>query len=60
MESASKVVVKLSSFQIEEFFIPMLKRLTAGEWFTSRASACGLYPSVYPLCNAITQDDLRK
>ncbi|CAM9700590.1 unnamed protein product [Chrysoparadoxa australica] len=31
----------------EEEIVAMLKRLTSGDWFTSRVSACGLYAAVY-------------
>ena len=45
---------------IEEYYLPMLKRLSAGDWFTSRTSACGLYAPAYPLCSPKVQEDLRK
>ncbi len=60
VESAGKIVVRLSQHQIEDYYIPIAKRLTAGEWFTSRASACGLYAPAYPLCSPTVQEELRK
>ncbi|KAI9226689.1 MAG: armadillo-type protein [Piptocephalis tieghemiana] len=33
--------------QAEEHFLPLVRRLTEGEWFTARTSACGLYTSAY-------------
>lgn len=60
VESAAKVVVRLSQHQIEEFYIPIIKRLAATEWFTSRASASGLFAPAYPLCSPIVQEELRK
>lgn len=45
---------------MEEFFIPMVKRLTLGDWFTSRSSACSLYAPIYQAVSVANQDDLRK
>ncbi|KAK5666179.1 protein phosphatase 2A structural subunit [Batrachochytrium dendrobatidis] len=59
IDSAAKIVVTLSQHQIEEFYLPMLKRLSTGDWFTSRTSACGLYASAYPLVSPTHQDELR-
>ncbi|KAI9490442.1 putative ser/thr protein phosphatase 2A regulatory subunit A [Zychaea mexicana] len=43
----------LSPEQLTEYFIPMLKRLSTGEWFTSRASAAGLYAAIYKKCGSM-------
>lgn len=59
-ESATKVAAVLSSAQIEEYYIPLLKRLSAGEWFTLRTSSAALYPPVYARVSPAIQDDLRK
>lgn len=59
-ESITKVAAILSQAQIEQFYIPLLKRLSAGEWFTSRTSAAALYPAVYAKVSPAVQDDLRK
>ena len=59
-ESAAKVVSRLPAHHVEEYYIPMLKRLTSGDWFTSRTSACGLYAAAYPLCAPAVQEELRK
>lgn len=59
-ESATKVAAVLSSAQIEEYYIPLLKRLSAGEWFTLRTSSAALYPPVYARVSTAIQDDLRK
>ncbi|KAH6589739.1 hypothetical protein BASA50_009832 [Batrachochytrium salamandrivorans] len=59
IESAAKIVIVLSQQQIEEFYLPMLKRLSTGDWFTSRTSACGLYAPAYPLMMPAYQDELR-
>ncbi|KAG5651146.1 hypothetical protein H0H81_009718 [Sphagnurus paluster] len=59
-ESITKVAAVLSQTQIEEFYIPLLKRLSQGEWFTSRTSSAALYPAVYAKVSAPVQDELRK
>lgn len=51
---------QLSQSQVEDYYVPIIKRLTAGEWFTSRASACGLIAPGYSLCGPIVQEELRK
>jgi hypothetical protein len=37
-----------------------LKRLSVGEWFTSRGTSAALYPAVYAKVTPAIQDDLRK
>ncbi|KAJ3337307.1 protein phosphatase 2, regulatory subunit A [Gonapodya sp. JEL0774] len=58
--SLAKISNVLSPSQIEEFFLPLVKRLSSGDWFTSRTSACGLYAPVYDRCAPATRDELRK
>ena len=50
----------LSQSQIEQFYIPLLQRLSRGEWFTSRTSACALYAAVYDKVGPSVQDELRR
>ncbi|KAG1825946.1 ARM repeat-containing protein [Suillus subaureus] len=59
-ESIAKIAEVLSTPQIEEFYIPLLKRLSQGEWFTSRTSSAALYPPVYHKVSWSIQEDLRK
>ncbi|KAI7868704.1 armadillo-type protein [Spinellus fusiger] len=59
VESLSKIVGFLNPSQIEHYFMPLLKRLSTGEWFTSRISATGLYAAGYPKCNAEQQTELK-
>jgi serine/threonine-protein phosphatase 2A regulatory subunit A len=47
VQSAGKIAQKLPQKHIEEFYIPMIRRLSSGDWFTSRTSACGLFPGAY-------------
>ena len=38
----------------------LLQRLAAGEWFTSRVSAAGLFATAYPRCAAALKPELRQ
>ncbi|KAI9090824.1 armadillo-type protein [Phlyctochytrium arcticum] len=60
VESIAKIGVLLSQPQIEEHYIPMVKRLSIGDWFTSRTSACGLYAPIYKICTPTLQEELRR
>ncbi|EIM92478.1 ARM repeat-containing protein [Stereum hirsutum FP-91666 SS1] len=59
-ESITKVAAVLSQQQIEQYYIPLLKRLSHGEWFTSRTSSAALYAPVYPKVSPSIQEELRK
>ncbi|KAF8168088.1 armadillo-type protein [Crassisporium funariophilum] len=50
-ESITKVAAVLSQSQIEQYYIPLLKRLSGGN---------ALYPAVYAKVSPVIQDDLRK
>ena len=41
-----------STADLEGHFVPLVKRLAKGEWFTSRTSACGLFVVCYPRVSA--------
>ncbi|KAJ2927169.1 hypothetical protein H1R20_g9957, partial [Candolleomyces eurysporus] len=59
-ESITKIAAVLSQAQIEEYYIPLVKRLSQGEWFTSRTSSAALYAAVYSKVSTAIQDELRK
>ncbi|KAG2348888.1 hypothetical protein BDR05DRAFT_873074, partial [Suillus weaverae] len=59
-ESIAKIAEVLSTPQIEEFYIPLLKQLSQGKWFTSRTSSAALYPPVYSKVLWSIQEDLQK
>ncbi|KAI0078883.1 ARM repeat-containing protein [Panus rudis PR-1116 ss-1] len=59
-ESITKVAAVLSPRQIEQYYIPLVQRLSRGEWFTSRTSACALYAAVYDRVPPHVQDELRR
>jgi serine/threonine-protein phosphatase 2A regulatory subunit A len=48
-----------SNADLETHFVPMLKRLAQGDWFTSRTSACGLVSVCYQRVSNSTKMDLR-
>ncbi|TBU35240.1 ARM repeat-containing protein [Dichomitus squalens] len=59
-ESITKISAVLSQEQIEQYYIPLVQRLSRGEWFTSRTSACALYAPVYDKVATSIQDELRR
>jgi serine/threonine-protein phosphatase 2A regulatory subunit A len=59
-ESITKIAAVLTPQQIEQHYIPLLNRLSHGEWFTSRTSSAALYAPVYPKVSSAIQEDLRK
>ncbi|KAG0183106.1 hypothetical protein DFQ29_009804 [Apophysomyces sp. BC1021] len=50
---------QMPSNHLEEYFVPLLKRLSMGEWFTSRTSATGLYAAIYKKSSTALQADLK-
>lgn len=50
----------MSASALEQHFLPLLRRLAGGDWFTSRTSACALFATPYPLASPSTQDAMRK
>jgi hypothetical protein len=59
-ESITKVAAVLNQQQIEQYYIPLLERLSRGEWFTSRTSSAALYAPVYAKVSPTIQENLRK
>lgn len=48
-----------SNNDLEQHFVPMVKRLAQGDWFTSRTSACGLVSVCHQRVSNATKMDLR-
>uniref|UniRef100_A0A672SFB6 Serine/threonine-protein phosphatase 2A 65 kDa regulatory subunit A beta isoform-like n=1 Tax=Sinocyclocheilus grahami TaxID=75366 RepID=A0A672SFB6_SINGR len=48
VESLRKISQEHSPVDLEVHFVPLVKRLASGDWFTSRTSACGLFSVCYP------------
>lgn len=59
VESLRNVAQQHSPSDLEAHFVPLVQRLAAGDWFTSRTSACGLFAVCYPRVSAAVKADLR-
>jgi serine/threonine-protein phosphatase 2A regulatory subunit A len=59
-ESITKIAAVLTSQQIEQYYIPLVNRLSHGDWFTSRTSSAALYAPVYSKVSPAIQEELRK
>ncbi|KAF2455942.1 protein phosphatase PP2A regulatory subunit A [Lineolata rhizophorae] len=60
VESLNKICEQLGPQQIEEFFIPLVIRLSKADWFTSKISATGLYSVPYSRASPPSQELLRQ
>jgi len=60
VESLRAVAEHHSQENMEDHFVPMIKRLASGEWFTSRTSACGLFAVAYKICTDGVKQELRQ
>ena len=47
VESLRTVAEQHTKEDLESHFVPLVKRLAGGDWFTSRTSACGLFACCY-------------
>ncbi|KAJ1385294.1 HEAT, type 2 [Sesbania bispinosa] len=59
VESLCRIGSQMRESDLVEYFIPLAKRLAAGEWFTARVSACGLFHIVYPSAPEMSKTELR-
>ena len=59
VDSLRNLAPEHSNSDLETHFVPMLKRLAQGDWFTSRTSACGLVSVCYQRVSNSTKMDLR-
>lgn len=41
-------------------FVPLVKHLASGDWFTSRTSACGLFSVCYPRASRAVKAEIRQ
>ncbi|RMJ25757.1 hypothetical protein PHISP_03362 [Aspergillus sp. HF37] len=60
VESLNKIGEQLPEKQIEEYFVPMVLRLSKADWFTSKVSATGLYSVPYKKAAPTLQQSLRQ
>lgn len=58
VESLNKLAESQTADQIEQYFVPLVKRLSTTEWFSSRVSATGLYKTIVAKVPAASQDEL--
>ena len=59
VESLRNISQQHSPADLEEYFFPLVKRLSSGEWFTSRTSACGLFSVCYARVQLSIKGELR-
>jgi serine/threonine-protein phosphatase 2A regulatory subunit A len=53
------IINALSPDLLEQYVVPLLRRLLQNEWFTSRMSACGLFTATYPRLSPELQQEMR-
>eukprot|EP01121_Diplochlamys_sp_Union-15-3_P005996 TRINITY_DN1639_c0_g2_i1.p1 TRINITY_DN1639_c0_g2~~TRINITY_DN1639_c0_g2_i1.p1 ORF type:complete len:591 (-),score=103.05 TRINITY_DN1639_c0_g2_i1:57-1829(-) len=59
VEALCKCAEAMHPKTVENSFFPLIKRLSTGGWFSSKTSACGLFPVVYPKAEEATKKELR-
>ncbi|KAK4337262.1 hypothetical protein RND71_043260 [Anisodus tanguticus] len=59
VESLRLIAKEHSPENLEQYFVPLIRRLASGEWFTSRSSACGLLCVCYQRVSAPVKAELR-
>uniref|UniRef100_A0A8C5PE80 Protein phosphatase 2 scaffold subunit Abeta n=2 Tax=Leptobrachium leishanense TaxID=445787 RepID=A0A8C5PE80_9ANUR len=60
VESLRKISHEHSPVDLEAHFVPLVKRLASGDWFTSRTSACGLFSVCYPRVSNTMKGEIRQ
>ncbi|KAM4015433.1 serine/threonine-protein phosphatase 2A 65 kDa regulatory subunit A beta isoform [Anomaloglossus baeobatrachus] len=60
VESLRKISHEHSPVDLEAHFVPLVKRLASGDWFTSRTSACGLFSVCYPRVSSTVKAEIRQ
>ncbi|CAI0552474.1 unnamed protein product [Linum tenue] len=59
VESLCRIGSQMRESDLVDWFIPLVKRLAAGEWFTARVSSCGLFHIAYPSALDTIKAELR-
>lgn len=59
VESLRQIAAVHSPQDLEQHFVPLVKRLAIGDWFTSRTSACGLFSVSYQRVSSSVKSELR-
>ena len=60
VDSLRTIAAQHSTADLETHFVPLVKRLATGDWFTSRMSVCGLFSVCYPRVSAGIKAELRQ
>ncbi len=59
VDSLNIIAAQLPATSVAEHYVPLLKRLAAAEWFTSRVSAAGLFAAASRAASTELQQELR-
>eukprot|EP01121_Diplochlamys_sp_Union-15-3_P005995 TRINITY_DN1639_c0_g1_i1.p1 TRINITY_DN1639_c0_g1~~TRINITY_DN1639_c0_g1_i1.p1 ORF type:complete len:592 (-),score=100.03 TRINITY_DN1639_c0_g1_i1:25-1800(-) len=59
VEALCKCAEAMLPKNFETSFFPLVKRLSTGDWFSSKTSACGLFHVAYPKAEEATKKELR-
>lgn len=59
VRSLVKLIPSFAPADVATKLIPLIRRLANGDWFTTRVSACGLFPGVYSFVQEQLQEELR-
>ncbi|GKC20684.1 serine/threonine-protein phosphatase 2A 65 kDa regulatory subunit A beta isoform, partial [Tanacetum coccineum] len=57
-ELLCKTGSQMKETDLVDWFIPLVKRLAGGEWFTARVYACGLFDIAHPSAREMLKADL--
>uniref|UniRef100_A0A8C9NVC8 Protein phosphatase 2 scaffold subunit Abeta n=1 Tax=Spermophilus dauricus TaxID=99837 RepID=A0A8C9NVC8_SPEDA len=60
VESLRQISQEHTPVALEAHFVPLVKRLASGDWFTSRTSACGLFSVCYPRASNVVKAEIRQ
>ncbi|ELW64244.1 Serine/threonine-protein phosphatase 2A 65 kDa regulatory subunit A beta isoform [Tupaia chinensis] len=60
VESLRQISQEHTPIALEAHFVPLVKRLASGDWFTSRTSACGLFSVCYPRASNAIKAEIRQ
>lgn len=58
IDSLNKISLELTNDELIKIYLPIIKDLTDGNWFSKRSASCGLYKLVITKVNAQTRLDL--
>uniref|UniRef100_A0A7N0U5Z9 Phosphatase PP2A regulatory subunit A/Splicing factor 3B subunit 1-like HEAT repeat domain-containing protein n=1 Tax=Kalanchoe fedtschenkoi TaxID=63787 RepID=A0A7N0U5Z9_KALFE len=59
VESLCRIGAQMRDSELVEWFIPLVKRLAVGGWFTARVSTCGMFHVAYPSAPDLLKTELR-